>query len=124
MRRRRFICCLTPAALALAICAPALGQTKQTKAHAPAKSVVAVKAPAQIPSMNATSSRDQEQRDFTFGHAISRDDAERYRRIFDLQDNAHFHDADAEIARLGDRMLMGHVLAQPLCRVGRMARYL
>jgi len=39
-------------------------------------------------------------------------DAERYRRIFAVQAEGRWADADAEIARLGDRLLVGHVLAQ------------
>ena len=40
------------------------------------------------------------------------DDAERYRRIFRLQENARWAEADREIPRLRDPMLLGHVLAQ------------
>ncbi|MGE0747520.1 MAG: transglycosylase SLT domain-containing protein [Rhodospirillales bacterium] len=39
-------------------------------------------------------------------------DAERYRRIFAAQAGGRWSDADAEIGRLGDRLLLGHVLAQ------------
>ncbi|MEQ8652185.1 MAG: lytic transglycosylase domain-containing protein [Kiloniellales bacterium] len=35
-----------------------------------------------------------------------------YRKIFALQEKGRFREADALIARLGDRRLMGHVLAQ------------
>ncbi len=110
-RRRRFIRRVTPVALALALCGPALAMAKQQKPATPAKSVVAVKSPPAI-SLNTSLSRELEKREFSFGQAISRDDAERYRRIFDLQDAGRFHDADAEIARLNNRLLVGHVLAQ------------
>lgn len=39
-------------------------------------------------------------------------DAERYRAIFTLQKEGKFAEAGAEIAKLGDRLLLGHVLAQ------------
>lgn len=45
---------------------------------------------------------------------LSPTDAERYRHIFALQRDGDWHEADAEIAQLQDRMLMGHVLAQRL----------
>jgi soluble lytic murein transglycosylase-like protein len=90
----------------------AQAQSHQTKT--PVKSVTAAKAPApQTPvTLNTSLPRVQEKREFGFGQPVSAEDADRYRRIFDLQDAAHFHDADAEIAQLGDRLLMGHVLAQ------------
>ena len=43
---------------------------------------------------------------------LSTADVERYRRIFALQEDGHWKQADAVIARLGDRRLLGHVLAQ------------
>lgn len=43
---------------------------------------------------------------------LSDDDAERYRRIFRLQEKARWTEADREIARLKDPMLLGHLLAQ------------
>lgn len=43
---------------------------------------------------------------------LSAEDAERYRRIFDLQDDAMWALADGEIGALSDRRLMGHVLYQ------------
>lgn len=39
-------------------------------------------------------------------------DAERYRRIFALQETGSWAAADGEIAALSDRLLLGHVLAQ------------
>jgi soluble lytic murein transglycosylase len=39
-------------------------------------------------------------------------DAERYREIFDFQDRGKFAEADRLIAALGNKLLMGHVLAQ------------
>jgi soluble lytic murein transglycosylase len=39
-------------------------------------------------------------------------DAQRYRRIFHLQDEEHWAEADREIAKLHDKRLLGHVLAQ------------
>ncbi len=43
---------------------------------------------------------------------LSDADAERYRRIFDLQKHGLWGRADGEIARLEDRILLGHVLFQ------------
>ncbi len=39
-------------------------------------------------------------------------DADTYRQIFDYQEDGEWNKADALIARLNDRLLMGHVLAQ------------
>lgn len=43
---------------------------------------------------------------------LSADDVERYQRIFALQKQGEWGKADREIAKLGDRVLMGHVQAQ------------
>jgi peptidoglycan lytic transglycosylase len=43
---------------------------------------------------------------------LSEADADRYRRIFDVQVRGDWKSADALIAQLEDRLLMGHVLAQ------------
>ncbi|MEE9140531.1 MAG: lytic transglycosylase domain-containing protein [Alphaproteobacteria bacterium] len=43
---------------------------------------------------------------------LSRQDAERYRTIFALQKEGRWAAADAEIERLGEPLLMGHVLGQ------------
>ncbi|MEM7046595.1 MAG: lytic transglycosylase domain-containing protein [Pseudomonadota bacterium] len=43
---------------------------------------------------------------------IEPNDAERYRRIFEIQEAAHWQDADILINQLEDRRLMGHVLFQ------------
>ena len=43
---------------------------------------------------------------------LSPADAERYREIFAVQEDGHWKAADRLIAQLGDRRLMGHVLAQ------------
>lgn len=45
---------------------------------------------------------------------LSAEDAERYRRIFELQHDGDWQAADAEIAQLQNRLLVGHVLAQRL----------
>ena len=108
--------------MVLAMCAPALAQTKPSKPTTPAKPVVAAKAPQPV-TLNTALPRDQERREFTFGQTLSGDDADRYRHILDLQDSARFHDADAEIARLGDRMLMGHVLANRFLHPSYVTRF-
>ncbi len=43
---------------------------------------------------------------------LSAADAERYRAVFRLQEKGDWHGADDLIAKLDDRVLMGHVLAQ------------
>ena len=43
---------------------------------------------------------------------LSLEDAQTYRRIFDLQEQGLWNKADREIAQLSDRVLMGHVMAQ------------
>src|SRR5688572_26905965 len=48
-------------------------------------------------------------RDVDLPKPLSAADAERYRRIFALQRDAHWQAADAEIAKLGDKTLLGHV---------------
>ncbi|MBM3490414.1 MAG: lytic transglycosylase domain-containing protein [Alphaproteobacteria bacterium] len=45
-------------------------------------------------------------------NVLSAQDARRYQRAFALQDQADWAAADAELARLSDRLLVGHVLAQ------------
>ena len=48
----------------------------------------------------------------TVDGVLSSADVERYRRIFALQEDGNWRQADAIIRRLDDRRLMGHVLAQ------------
>ncbi|HYE00471.1 MAG TPA: lytic transglycosylase domain-containing protein [Alphaproteobacteria bacterium] len=56
--------------------------------------------------------------------ALSGADAERYRRIFALQETGDWAAADREIADLTDRRLMGHVQAQRLLhKTGYKARF-
>ena len=43
---------------------------------------------------------------------LSADDVARYKRVFAAQQTGHWQDADREIAGLGDRLLVGEVLAQ------------
>jgi soluble lytic murein transglycosylase-like protein len=43
---------------------------------------------------------------------LSNADADRYRRIFAVQENGRWRDADREIAKLENRLLLGHVLSQ------------
>ncbi len=45
-------------------------------------------------------------------NVLSTDDAARYRTAFDLQDRGQWAAADREIARIQDRLLLGHLLAQ------------
>lgn len=54
---------------------------------------------------------------------LNAEDRERYRRIFQAQSGGHWADADAEIAKLGDKTLMGYVGAQRLLATTYTARY-
>jgi soluble lytic murein transglycosylase-like protein len=54
---------------------------------------------------------------------LSADDLERYRRIFRDQAAGHWAQADADIARLGDKTLMGYVGAQRLLAPTYAAKY-
>ena len=54
---------------------------------------------------------------------LNAEDRERYRRIFQAQSAGHWADADAEIARLGDKTLMGYVGAQRYLATGYTAKY-
>jgi soluble lytic murein transglycosylase-like protein len=50
--------------------------------------------------------------DYQLPSVLSPDDVERYQRIFDLQSDGDWKDADRLIHQLKDRLLMGHVLHQ------------
>ena len=54
---------------------------------------------------------------------LSNDDRDRYRRIFQEQASGHWAQADAEIARLGDKTLMGYVGAQRLLAKNYQAKF-
>ena len=54
---------------------------------------------------------------------LSNEERDRYRRIFQAQAGGQWADADAEIAKLGDKVLMGYVGAQRLLSQGYPARY-
>jgi soluble lytic murein transglycosylase len=54
---------------------------------------------------------------------LDTDNRDRYRRIFQAQAAAQWATADGEIARLGDKVLMGYVGAQRLLATGYPARY-
>jgi len=51
------------------------------------------------------------------------EDRDRYRRIFQAQAHGNWAEADAEIARLGDKTLLGYVGAQRLLATNYQARY-
>jgi len=67
--------------------------------------------------------RSAERRLFAFGQIVSPADGERYQSIFDAQDRGDFKRADAEIAALQDRLLLGHVLAQRYLHNAYKSRY-
>lgn len=54
---------------------------------------------------------------------LSEEDAARYQHVFAFQDTEDFAKADAEIAKLEDDRLMGHVLAQRYLSTGYRAGY-
>ena len=54
---------------------------------------------------------------------LDADNRDRYRRIFQAQSSAQWGQADAEIAKLTDKVLMGYVGAQRLLATGYPARY-
>ena len=55
--------------------------------------------------------------------ALDGDSRDRYRRIFAAQSSGHWPQADAEIAQLKDRTLMGYVGAQRLLATGHPSTY-
>ncbi len=57
----------------------------------------------------ATANEDAE---LAFPEILTHEDADLYRRIFDVQEDGGWKQADRLIKRLQDRLLMGHVLAQ------------
>lgn len=75
--------------------------------------VAAVETPA---SDTASASVPAAAPDQPLPHPLSDSDAERYRHIFALQHDGDWRSADAEIAKLQDRVLIGHVLAQRYLR--------
>jgi soluble lytic murein transglycosylase-like protein len=88
--------CLTLAALlALAALAPAASRAETNHVET-----------AGLPSPGEPVSN------FQVPQPLKPDDVARYKRIFDLQKDGHWHAADALIAKLHNRILMGHVLAQ------------
>src|SRR6187549_1533188 len=54
---------------------------------------------------------------------LSNEERDRYRRIFQAQAGGQWADADAEIAKLGDKVLMGYVGAQRLLSSTYQAQY-
>ena len=54
---------------------------------------------------------------------LSNDDRDRYRRIFQAQAGGQWAEADAEIGKLGDKVLMGYVGAQRLLNSSYQAQY-
>ena len=54
---------------------------------------------------------------------LSEEEAQRYRRIFELQEQADWSTADAEIRQLQDKRLLGHVLRQRYLHPDRKAGY-
>ena len=84
---------------------------------------VATQAAADRDESTTATERSAEKREFSFGHVISPEDGERYRRIFDAQDDGAWKRADAEIAGLQDRLLLGHVLAQRYLHSAYRTRY-
>lgn len=72
---------------------------------------------AQLPELAGESDR------LPKGLLLSDGDVARYRLIFELQERGAFNEADAEIARLESRILVGDVLAQRYLRPGHKTKY-
>ena len=90
----RLFCFVAASCLAAAIGSARAETDDATPAAAPAAAIAAPADPAEIMRV------------------LSADDAERYRQIFDLQDDANWKAADKIIASLDDKTLMGYVLYQ------------
>lgn len=67
---------------------------------------------AAIAAGTAPSTPDIRDRSVALPQILSAADRDTYQRIFDLQERGDWRAADKLIRRLGDRVLMGHVLAQ------------
>ncbi|MBS0520146.1 MAG: lytic transglycosylase domain-containing protein [Proteobacteria bacterium] len=136
---------LFPAALLAAmtgLAASALAQTATTPPHRPAPAVRPTKAAAHMSARpavrvapHAVAHRsvfvppppvielDETAVDPNLPTVLDADNRDRYRRIFQDQAAGHWADADAEIARLTDKTLMGYVGAQRLLASNYTARY-
>lgn len=91
---------LLPAALIAAMVTSISPATAQTPLPKPVQTALAGPAGLAIPGLGVVDG------------VLSAADVERYRRIFELQEGGHWKQADAIIARLDDRLLLGHLLAQ------------
>jgi soluble lytic murein transglycosylase len=90
------------------------------KAAAKASAKASTKAPAaEAPSKPATRLASSS----NLPRVLTAADAERYREIFDFQDRGRFPEADRLIASLGNKVLMGHVLAQRYLHPSFRAKY-
>ena len=92
------------------------GRTAHAPAHPVARRPVFVPPPPVIELDEVAVSND-------LPTVLDADNRDRYRRIFQAQSGAQWAQADAEIARLTDKTLMGYVGAQRLLNHGYTARY-
>lgn len=75
-------------------------------------SLLAGQASAANDAQASPASFEEDRQDAPLPRALSDADRDLYERIFDLQDDARWSDADALIKNLGDDVLMGYVLHQ------------
>lgn len=87
------------------------GHTSVAKV-ATSRHVVTARSAAHETMLDEDLPRSLQRRTFAQGSVLSPDDANLYQHIFDLQDVGNWKAADADIAKLHDRLLMGYVLAQ------------
>ena len=94
----------------------AVAATKPIQAAAPRRNAVFVPPPPVIELDEIAPPAD-------LPRVLSNDDRDRYRRIFQDQAAGHWAQADAEIAKLGDKTLMGYVGAQRLLAKNYTAKF-
>ncbi|HYD19727.1 MAG TPA: hypothetical protein VEF76_14745, partial [Patescibacteria group bacterium] len=97
---------MRPEAVALAAIVPAAGDAQADASGARLSPAVFAKQPSLLDRMFSHLGVDR----------LSDGDAERYQKIFVLQEDANFGSANAEIEQLSDHRLMGHVLYQRYTR--------
>jgi len=97
----RLITTILALAALIAVATPPVLPLAQTTSDTAERQYARVDPTAPIPTVFAALPR-----------PLSSDDAALYRLIFELQTNGRWQDADRMIGRLGNRLLMGHVLAQ------------
>ncbi|WP_236783674.1 lytic transglycosylase domain-containing protein [Azospirillum humicireducens] len=98
---------------------PAIGPPDPASPGDPVSAAAAADAPTGATGSALLLARDDEAR----AVQLDEEDAGRYRRIFALQERADWDAADAEMAKLKDRRLIGYVLRQRYLHPDRRAGY-